>query len=523
MELVKCNNGHFYDADRFSMCPHCGISESENNKNVPINNNQSKGINLVQCPNNHFYNANQYLNCPHCNRAELVKNEFVSKEITVKADKIQVNFDDEEPFIFISYCHKDFKIIEEILKFLDINHFRYWYDEGIRSGKEWADEIYDRIIKAEQFICFISNNTLVSENSKDEIHIANKYHKNMIVIYLEDTKLSSGLELILDRKQALHKFKYTNEVFNKKLCAALSPAVLKRINNTVGNAENEMAESYKLIKEIGRGGTATVYFAENKKTNAKVIIKHGVYDDSISGQYIKEAFETEKNILSKNPFMFLPALIDYYCDSNNIYLIESYLEGISLRDMISSDLELSKKEIVNIFIDVAKLLCILHDNGIIHCDIKPSHIYKCKSGVFLIDFGASVDKNIGIKRYTMATPWYAAPEQYIGYNNDNDIYGIKTLAIPIKPDKIDCKTDIYALGKSFVYALNKHQCQIDNNYTQPTSPLEFKNDESDINLSNVDPLLQAIIQKMIQEKKSDRYQSMEEVVTVLEQYLKIIE
>jgi len=109
------------------------------------------------------------------------------------------------------------------------------YDEGIKSGIEWADEIANKIKQCEQFVCFISRNTLMSENTKDEI----KYRCNIIIVYLENVCLTSGLELQLDRKQAILKHKYLKDLFQKKFLESLSTKAVIPHNSSVLESDNE--------------------------------------------------------------------------------------------------------------------------------------------------------------------------------------------------------------------------------------------------------------------------------------------
>lgn len=146
-------------------------------------------------------------------------------------------YNGNDPYIFVSYAHKDYSLVEQFLKYFSDNKYRFWYDEGIKSGSEWSDYIVERIDKAEVFIVFLSANSIVSENVKDEIHVAVSSKKHVIVIKLDDTVLSGGLLLKLDRKQAII---YTRDVESsfKKLTS------INQINNCVEIPASEIFITY---------------------------------------------------------------------------------------------------------------------------------------------------------------------------------------------------------------------------------------------------------------------------------------
>ena len=66
-----------------------------------------------------------------------------------------------KPFAFISYSHDDLDIISEYLGAIDEN-YRFWYDEGIKSGAEWVEEIGNKIFDCDIFIVFLSKSALQS-------------------------------------------------------------------------------------------------------------------------------------------------------------------------------------------------------------------------------------------------------------------------------------------------------------------------------------------------------------------------
>ena len=88
--------------------------------------------------------------------------------------KIEIHsYNGSKPFAFISYSHDDLDTISEYLDAADEN-YRFWYDEGIKSGAEWVEEIGNKIFDCDIFIVFLSKSALTSHYIKDEITYAYK-------------------------------------------------------------------------------------------------------------------------------------------------------------------------------------------------------------------------------------------------------------------------------------------------------------------------------------------------------------
>ena len=178
-----------------------------------------------------------------------------------------------QPYIFVSYSRKDMDSVQSVLRILKINHFRFWYDKGLKSGLEWAEELGEKIDQCDQFLVLISPNSIESKYVRKEVGMAMEKEKNILVLYLEETVLSSGLQLLLGNIQAIHKsFFYNESDFEKVLCESLSNNTLYQ-NTTVfsfaednqyfgsipsKNAFNRFLDNYLLLGLIGKGGLAIV-------------------------------------------------------------------------------------------------------------------------------------------------------------------------------------------------------------------------------------------------------------------------
>lgn len=139
-------------------------------------------------------------------------------------------YEGEEPFIFISYSHKNKDAALSIVEHLQKDGYRVWYDEGIHPGSEWDEYIAQFVANCTLFIALLSDEYLLSSNCKDELNYARNKEKNRVLIYLEEIELPAGMDLRLSRLQNIHKNNYSDEdSFYNKLYTSSGIAECKGI------------------------------------------------------------------------------------------------------------------------------------------------------------------------------------------------------------------------------------------------------------------------------------------------------
>lgn len=137
-------------------------------------------------------------------------------------------YEGKEPYIFISYSHKDETCVWKIIETMNESGFRIWYDDGVHPGTEWDKIIADHIINASYFISFISENYLRSDNCKDELNFARDKHIKRLPCYLEKVELPTEMEMRLGRLQNIGWYQFDHkEYFFEKLFTSEGIAVCK--------------------------------------------------------------------------------------------------------------------------------------------------------------------------------------------------------------------------------------------------------------------------------------------------------
>lgn len=236
---------------------------------------------------------------------------------------------------------------------------------------------------------------------------------------------------------------------------------------------------YEILKELGEGGMGKVYLARNIRLDTLWAIK------SISKkQPEKIDFLAEPNILKKLNHPRLPIIIDIVEDKDYIYIIEDYVDGVSLEDELSNKGTIDEKTVVEWAKQLCQALLYLHNlkpNPIIYRDMKPANIMKKKDGeVKLIDFGIAREYKADAKSDTtfIGTRGFAAPEQF-------------------GTAQSDARTDIYSLG---VTLYNLITGKSPNEYPYEIVPVRRFNKKLSRGIEH-------IITKCTKQNPKDRYQT----------------
>lgn len=185
-------------------------------------------------------------------------------------------YEGREPYIFVSYSHKDSARVLPALEALNADGFRVWYDSGIEAGTEWPAYIEEHLIRSAVVLVFMSESAVESVNCRNEINFALAHHKDMLVIYLEETELRYGMGLQLGASQSVYAERYpTSERFFSEVCGApmlqvCKGAVLQTSTNAVSCSERETVglpelvgtdavQKTTLTRKITYGGKTAVY------------------------------------------------------------------------------------------------------------------------------------------------------------------------------------------------------------------------------------------------------------------------
>lgn len=141
------------------------------------------------------------------NRIKIMGGNPVKKWIKRWQNRPEINanrYFGKEPYVFISYAHNDKDIIYPIIKKLQDNGIRVWYDKRIEAGDEWPEEIGWNIIDCSLFIIMLSESAVLSINVRNELTMASGQTKDLFGVNIEpEVNLSPGMQLQLSNSQKI--------------------------------------------------------------------------------------------------------------------------------------------------------------------------------------------------------------------------------------------------------------------------------------------------------------------------------
>ena len=284
-----------------------------------------------------------------------------------------------------------------------------------------------------------------------------------------------------------------------------------------------LRQRYYIVQELGRSSFTTTYLAEDKDfpfitycvvkiiqfehSNANLNPQSEQWEN-LQKHFIAETISLKR--LGKHPQ--IPQLLDYFEENWQFYLVQEFIEGENLEQIVNKSL-LSETETIHLLRDVLKILDFVHQQGVIHQDIQPSNIIlrHQDNKMCLIDFG-------GVKQI---------PLQVNAQSEDSTTQIIGKLGY-VPPEQQEGNpnftSDIYALGKTAIYVLSSKSPHRVNLQTIELDSLtnNIQEDETQHTLTKISPRLTNILDKMVKQNYQERYQSAVEVLTELEREENVI-
>ncbi len=193
-----------------------------------------------------------------------------------------------------------------------------------------------------------------------------------------------------------------------------------------------LEERYRIERQLGAGGMATVYLATDLKHEREVALK--VLRPELGAVLGSERFLAEIKITARLDHPHILTLIDSGEAGGFLYYVLPFVRGESLRDKLTREKQLGLEEALLITRQVASALDYAHRHGVVHRDIKPENILLLEGEAMLADFGIALAvKEAGGNRLTetglsLGTPQYMSPEQATGDR------------------QLDARSDVYSLA-----------------------------------------------------------------------------
>ncbi len=229
-----------------------------------------------------------------------------------------------------------------------------------------------------------------------------------------------------------------------------------RANSAQIDIGSVVASKYEILSQISEGGYGVVYRARQLGVDRVVALKRlrSQKDPSVMKRFLLEA-NIIKDLIHPNTIQ----LIDAGVDNEHLFIVMEYIDGLSLKSLISKEKSLPIERAIHIAIQILKSLHEAHERGITHRDIKSSNvlirnIIGEKDFIKVLDFGIAKAKYINTQRLTqdgkiMGTPQYLAPELLFGDAPTPavDIFAVGIILVEMLTGSSPLPKDTHALLK----------------------------------------------------------------------------
>jgi eukaryotic-like serine/threonine-protein kinase len=258
---------------------------------------------------------------------------------------------------------------------------------------------------------------------------------------------------------------------------------------------------YEVIGKIAQGGMGALYKARHPTLDRVVLLKKLAQR---GGSQFVERFKREARLMMDFKNEHIVQVYDHFKEGPHYYIVEEFVDGISLDELIRRERYLSNDAATLILYEVCKALKYAHDKQVIHRDIKPGNILISHEGeIKLADFGIATsgeEAEDGLTRDGMmlGTPAYAPPEQIENARS------------------VDRRADIYSVGV-VLYEMVTGRTPFPGSFTAETLSLIHKGRYVPPRRLNprASPLLCGIVRTCMRVKPRRRYQDLGAVIRIL--------
>ncbi|MCD4785142.1 MAG: protein kinase [Candidatus Eremiobacteraeota bacterium] len=252
---------------------------------------------------------------------------------------------------------------------------------------------------------------------------------------------------------------------------------------------------YEIVRQLGAGGMGRVFLADDTLMNFPVVVKEmlPLVITQNEKKYMEDRFKEEAQLLFRLKHQGLPKVMEYFTENESLFLIMEYVKGENLEEAAKKRPggRISMDECLNWMGKILNVLKYLHsqDPPIIHRDIKPANIMLGDDGeVMLVDFG--VARALAATTSTrVGTPGFASIDHFTG--------------------KFCPASDIFSLGATFHYLLSADDPRDRGDFLFPALS-RYRKDVPDG--------FQRILDKSVEMKKEDRYQTVDEMLMALDSF-----
>ena len=279
-----------------------------------------------------------------------------------------------------------------------------------------------------------------------------------------------------------------------------------------------LRDRYYIVQELRDEGSCTIYLAEDRKafgnSQCKIERLQPQYDREIVGsqswQNLQKLFNSKAIAFSKlSNHPQIPQLLDYFEEEREFYLVKEYIDGETLEQKTKNRL-LDESEALIWLQDALLILDFIHQQSIIHLNIKPSSLLKKRQ-----------DGQIILTNFAWIRQGVLSVNKNSRQFNDNDEIERNFIAIEQQENKPDFTSDIYALGRTIIYALTGNFSDLIDPKSLEKIPINSA-EKGEFPEKKISNQLISILNNMVCERSQDRYQSATEVLAELDRQQNVV-
>ncbi len=258
---------------------------------------------------------------------------------------------------------------------------------------------------------------------------------------------------------------------------------------------------YEILQKVGEGGLGVVYRANQLSMGRDVALKV-LHEKWVTDEEFRKRFLIEARLVGRLSHQNLIQVHDVGRYKNTYYYSMEFVDGETVEDMIERDGALQIGKALDIIFQVLRAIQYLNQLNIVHRDIKPGNIMYSKIGIAKLgDFGfvkSNLENIISAEGEILGTPDYISPEAALG------------------EVELDFRSDVYSLGATLYHMLTG-----DSVFSGSSSEVMDKHiTETPVSLKTINPKVSdhlcLVVEKMMEKKREDRYQSAGALFDVLE-------
>jgi eukaryotic-like serine/threonine-protein kinase len=256
--------------------------------------------------------------------------------------------------------------------------------------------------------------------------------------------------------------------------------------------EGAKLDQFTIVKAIGHGAFSDVFLAQDQD-GRQVVLKcphESIMGDVATFDRFRRELEISRHL--QHPGIQRP--IEFTADRSRPYMVMEYVDGETLRALLSREKHLSVEKAVDYGQQLSSAMAYAHSQGVVHRDLKPENVLVTPDGKLVVtDFGVAF--MAGARRLTwrwfstaLGTPDYMSPEQIQGKRGDarSDVYAIGVMLYEMLAGRVPWE------GDNALSVMSQH-------ITAPVPPLHEINSE-------VPPPIEGIVRKSLRKNPDERYE-----------------